>query len=108
MNIERRSETETSEPSMKVQLFFPLSATATWNPKVLIFDDSTSAVDLETEAKIQEIFDSLEDVTVILVAQRISTALGADEIDLVRDTLGWDLPPFEVPDEVYEFFLRFA
>ena len=30
--------------------------------------------------------------------------LGADEIDLVRDTLGWDLPPFEVPDEVYEFF----
>ena len=30
--------------------------------------------------------------------------LGSDEIDLVRTTLGWDLPPFEVPDEVYEFY----
>lgn len=55
------------------------------DPKVLIFDDSTSAVDLETEAKIQEVFDSLVDVTVILVAQRISTALGADAIVLLED-----------------------
>lgn len=49
-------------------------------PRILIFDDSTSAVDLETEAHIQKVFESLERVTVILVAQRISTALGADEI----------------------------
>ncbi len=55
------------------------------DPKVLIFDDSTSAVDLETEAKIQEVFESLVDVTVILVAQRISTALGADVIVLLED-----------------------
>lgn len=30
--------------------------------------------------------------------------LGAEEIDLVRKGLGWHLPPFEVPDEVYEFY----
>ena len=49
-------------------------------PKILIFDDSTSSVDLDTESRIQEVFENLEGVTVILVAQRISTALGADEI----------------------------
>ncbi len=62
-----------------------IARTLVVDPKVLIFDDSTSAVDLETEAKIQEIFDSLTDVTVILVAQRISTALGADAIVLLDD-----------------------
>jgi len=30
--------------------------------------------------------------------------LGPDEIALVRSALGWDLPPFEVPDDVYEFY----
>jgi transketolase len=30
--------------------------------------------------------------------------LGPDEIQLVRDGLGWDLPPFEVPAEVYDFY----
>ncbi len=62
-----------------------IARTLVVDPKVLIFDDSTSAVDLETEAKIQEVFDSLDDVTVILVAQRISTALGADVIVLLED-----------------------
>ncbi len=50
------------------------------DPAVLILDDSTSAVDLETEARIQEALAAYSDRTVILVAQRISTALGADEI----------------------------
>ena len=50
------------------------------DPAILILDDSTSAVDLETEARIQEALAAYEDRTVILVAQRISTALGADEI----------------------------
>lgn len=62
-----------------------IARTLAVDPKVLIFDDSTSAVDLETEAKIQGVFDSLDDVTVILVAQRISTALGADVIVLLED-----------------------
>lgn len=50
------------------------------NPDVLILDDSTSAVDLETEVRIQEALEAYEKQTVILVAQRISTALGADRI----------------------------
>ena len=57
-----------------------IARTLVVQPKILIFDDSTSAVDLETEARIQEVFEQLDGVTVILVAQRISTALGADEI----------------------------
>ncbi|MBT8201605.1 MAG: ATP-binding cassette domain-containing protein, partial [Acidimicrobiia bacterium] len=51
------------------------------DPKVLILDDSTSAVDVETEAYIQEAISELSgERTIVLVAQRISTALGADEI----------------------------
>lgn len=50
------------------------------DPDILILDDSTSAVDLETEARIQEALATYEDRTVVLVAQRISTALGADVI----------------------------
>ena len=54
-------------------------------PAILILDDSTSAVDLETEALIQDALAAFEDQTVVLVAQRISTALGADEIIVLDD-----------------------
>lgn len=58
-------------------------------PKVLILDDSTSAVDIETEVKLQDALDRLisnsEDTTTrFIVAQRISTVLLADKI-LVLD-----------------------
>jgi ATP-binding cassette subfamily B protein len=50
-------------------------------PKILIMDDSTSSVDVETESKIQE---KLEEImkgrTSFVVAQRISTVLNADKI----------------------------
>jgi len=57
-----------------------IARTLLLEPAILILDDSTSAVDLETEAHIQAAFEKLENTTVVLVAQRISTALGADEI----------------------------
>jgi ATP-binding cassette subfamily B multidrug efflux pump len=57
-----------------------IARTLLLEPAILILDDSTSAVDLETEAHIQMAFDELANTTVVLVAQRISTALGADEI----------------------------
>ena len=51
------------------------------SPKVLILDDSTSAVDTATEAKIRECFyNELKDTTVILIAQRISSVKDADKI----------------------------
>ena len=50
-------------------------------PQVLILDDSTSSVDVETEVNIQEALDaSGEGRTTLLVAQRISSVLGADQI----------------------------
>jgi len=55
------------------------------NPKVLILDDSTSAVDVETEARIQEELETLmQGRTSFIIAQRISTVLTADKI-LVLD-----------------------
>ena len=53
-------------------------------PSVLILDDSTSSVDVETETKIQDAMkDWLNDSTVFVVAQRISTVLHADKIVVV-------------------------
>lgn len=50
-------------------------------PSILILDDTTSAVDLETEAKIQNALDNLDfNCTKIIVAQRISTTKRADKI----------------------------
>jgi ATP-binding cassette subfamily B protein len=57
-------------------------------PKILILDDSTSAVDIETEIKIEEALENeLSDTTQFVVAQRISTVLKADKI-LVLDEGG--------------------
>lgn len=54
-------------------------------PKILILDDSTSAVDTATEAKIRESFSStLKDTTKLIIAQRISSVENADRI-LVMD-----------------------
>jgi len=54
-------------------------------PKILILDDSTSAVDTATEAKIREAFaTTLKDTTKIIIAQRITSVMEADRI-LVMD-----------------------
>ncbi len=55
------------------------------NPRILILDDSTSSVDLTTEAQIQEALDILmKGRTSFVIAQRISTVMNADKI-LVLD-----------------------
>ncbi len=55
------------------------------NPRLLILDDSTSSVDLQTEYKIQKALDYLmKGRTSFVIAQRISTVLNADQI-LVLD-----------------------
>ena len=50
-------------------------------PGILVLDDSTSAVDMETEARIQDALDQLlAETTTFIVAQRISSVLSADHI----------------------------
>ncbi|MCR4739031.1 MAG: ABC transporter ATP-binding protein/permease [Lachnospiraceae bacterium] len=80
------------------------------DPKVLILDDSTSAVDTATDAKIRKAFlENIPDVTKLIIAQRISSVESADRI-LVLDegrVCGFDthenlLKDNEIYREVYE------
>ena len=55
-------------------------------PKILILDDSTSAVDTATEARIRECFrTTLKDTTKIIIAQRIGSVEEADKILVLDD-----------------------
>lgn len=56
------------------------------NPKVLILDDSTSAVDTKTDAAIQRAFaEYIPDTTKIIIAQRVSSVQNADKIVVLND-----------------------
>ena len=54
-------------------------------PKVLIFDDSTSAVDTATEVKIRGALASLTEVTKLIIAQRITSVIHTDQIIILED-----------------------
>ena len=54
-------------------------------PKILIFDDSTSAVDTATEGKIRAALERLPDVTKIIIAQRITSVMHTDQILILED-----------------------
>lgn len=80
------------------------------NPKVLIFDDSTSAVDTDTDRRIQEgLKNSKPEVTKIIISQRISSLEKADKILLLENgqVNGFDnhenlLKSNEIYREIYE------
>ncbi len=56
------------------------------HPKIFVFDDSFSALDLKTDAKLRKaLSDTVQDSTVIIVAQRISTILHADQILVLNE-----------------------
>lgn len=56
------------------------------NPKIIIFDDSTSAVDTATDAKIREALrNDAKDMTKFIIAQRISSVMDADRIIVMED-----------------------
>ncbi|WP_286184118.1 ABC transporter ATP-binding protein [Clostridium sp. CCUG 7971] len=56
------------------------------NPKILIMDDSSSALDMATEAKLQDAINSrMKELTVITIAQRISGVMEADKIIVLND-----------------------
>ena len=54
-------------------------------PKVLIFDDSTSAVDTATEGKIRRALAQRTDVTKLIIAQRLTSVMDADQIVILED-----------------------
>ncbi len=56
------------------------------SPKIIILDDSTSAVDMATDAKIQRAFkNKLNDVTTIIIAQRVSSIQHADRVLVMNE-----------------------
>ena len=54
-------------------------------PRILIFDDSVSAVDTATEAKIRKALAALAGVTKIIIAQRVTSVMGTDMIVVLDD-----------------------
>ena len=54
-------------------------------PRVLIFDDSVSAVDTATEARIRKALAALTGVTKIIIAQRVTSVMNTDKIVVLED-----------------------
>ena len=54
-------------------------------PKILILDDSTSAVDTATEARIRRALAAMPGMTKIIIAQRISSVQDTDQIVVLDD-----------------------
>ena len=79
-------------------------------PKILILDDSTSAVDMKTDALLRKAFkDFIPDTTKIIIAQRIASVMDADKIVVLNngkiDAVGTHetlLATNEIYKEVYE------
>ena len=56
------------------------------NPKIVIFDDSSSALDFATDSKLRKaIHDELSDTTVIIVSQRVNTVKSCDRIIVMNE-----------------------
>ena len=64
------------------------------NPKILILDDSTSAVDVKTAKSIKKALDEHKKCTTIIITSRISEALDADKVIVLDDgkLVGFDTP----------------
>ncbi|MBQ1530561.1 MAG: ABC transporter ATP-binding protein [Solobacterium sp.] len=84
------------------------------DPKILILDDSTSAVDTATDAKIRDAFaNTIPDTTKLIIAQRISSVQHADRIIVLNDGKvdGFDthenlLKTNEIYRDIYETQLK--
>ena len=68
----------------------------TRKPEILILDDSTSALDLATEAKLQQAMrEELKDTTVVMIAQRIASVRHADRIAVIENGTVVDCAPHD-------------
>ncbi len=88
-NMEKRFDTVIGERGVGLsggqkQRISIARAFAKQNP-ILVLDDSTSALDMETEQQIQIALEELKDVTKVIIAHRISAVRKADEIIFLKD-----------------------
>ena len=91
MTLERGYDTEVGERGVKLsggqRQRVAIARVFLKNPKLLILDEATSALDNATEMQIQESLEELSHGrTVIVVAHRLSTVKGADEIVVIDST----------------------
>jgi ATP-binding cassette subfamily B protein len=78
-------------------------------PRIFLFDDSFSALDYKTDARLrQELSEKISDATVLIVAQRISTILHADQIIVLEDGKVVGLGTHEELLESCETYLEIA
>lgn len=74
-------------------------------PKILILDDSTSAVDTATDASIQQSFEErIPDTTKIIISQRVSSVQSADRIIVLNDGIVDAFAPHEKLLETNEIY----
>ena len=74
-------------------------------PEIIILDDSTSALDLATEAKLLgALREELKDTTVIMIAQRIASVKDADRIAVIENGTVKDCAPHSVLMETSETY----
>ena len=74
-------------------------------PEIIILDDSTSALDLATEAKLRRsLREELKDTTVIMIAQRIASVRDADRIAVIENGTIKDCAPHDVLMETSETY----
>ena len=65
-------------------------------PDIYLFDDSFSALDLATDARLRAaLVPDVADAAVVIVAQRVSTIVGADQILVIDEGRGVGLGPHE-------------
>ncbi len=69
------------------------------NPPVFVLDDSCSALDFKTDAKVRSNISSIEDITTVIISQRYFSIKDADEILVLQDG---EIVGFGKHDELYE------
>lgn len=89
MNMPEKFETKLGQMGVNLsggqKQRISIARTIIKNPKILIFDDSTSAVDVSTETKIQKALKEMKNTTKLIIAQKITSVMNADKIIIISD-----------------------
>lgn len=80
-----RARAGRKQPLRRPEAAFCIARALIGKAKILIFDDSTSAVDTATEKKIREALAARKNVTKIIIAQRVTSVMNTDQIIILDD-----------------------